>query len=755
MACPDRSVLRALRGAHELPPLLGEVPGLVRVDVIEERLRRHRRQGLCLQNGRVERREQFRAQGLVPGQVPRRPLDEACAKPFEGVLGPPGLHLARILVERGIVRRRVGAHPVGDRLDERGARASPGARHRRGRGGIHRLRVVAVHPDPRKAIGGGLEGQRLAFRLLGDVQGDGPVVVLAEEDGRGLEHAGEVHRGVEVSRGGGPISQAGQHHRVVPLAAGRPGRPHGLGQLRANAGGPAHLVHAARELVGGHLPALGLVTGVAEQLREVGHQRVAAQQHGRVLPEARKEPVRGAQREGAGDARGLLSHARAVEADPALPLQGHHALVHQPALEHGSVHRDELGFREFAGLEGRHGFSGDGAGQGRETSGLEGHRLLDAVKDAGGQGQVVLLQGVGKGRVPAGDALHRRFQGQEAALLDQRRQLRAQAARPRRLVHDEGPACLAHALLDARDVERPERPEIDELAANAQGLGLLGRRHRLVEHGAPGDDGERLPGADHLGAAKLQGVVLLGHLLPMAAVKALGLEEEDGIRLPERGEQQPLGIIRAGGHDDLQARGVDEERLGALGVVEPALHAAAIGGPDDHGRRVLSPRAVAQLGQLVHELVHGGEEEVGELNLRHRLEPVERHADRGAEDAALGQGRVDDPLRAKLLLEAGGGAEDPAQPAHVFPQHDEVRVAPHLQPERIVHRLDEAQEGHRRELKREEERAAPPIYFAAKGQSPLGRPCRSVMDTPRAPGTSPGRSAGRRRSAASARRSPR
>ena len=71
-----------------------------------------------------------------------------------------------------------------------------------------------------------------------------------------------------------------------------------------------------------------------------------------------------------------------------------------------------------------------------------------------GPGEVVPLLGVRIGRVPAGDAGHRRLEVVEAVLLDQRGELGAEARGQRRLVHDHAAAGLLHRGDDRVEVER-------------------------------------------------------------------------------------------------------------------------------------------------------------------------------------------------------------------------------------------------------------------------------------------------------------
>ena len=93
--------------------------------------------------------------------------------------------------------------------------------------------------------------------------------------------------------------------------------------------------------------------------------------------------------------------------------------------------------------------------------------------------------------------------------------------------------------------------------------------------------------------------------------------------------KQPLRIERVRRAHDLQPWNVREERLGRLRVVVPALDAAADRHAHDDRRRVLAAGAIAELGQLVHDLIEGGIDVVAELDLRDRPQPVQGHPDRG------------------------------------------------------------------------------------------------------------------------------
>src|SRR5687768_1571851 len=117
-----------------------------------------------------------------------------------------------------------------------------------------------------------------------------------------------------------------------------------------------------------------------------------------------------------------------------------------------------------------------------------------------------------------------------------------------------------------------------------------------------------------------------------------------------------------------------EEGLHTLGVVEPAVHASPKRCSNDERAAELAIGAVADLGCLVHDLIEGRVDVIGELHLGDRLQPVHRGADRESGDAKLGERGRDDAGLAEPLLETVSRAEDPAVLAYFFSRHGDGRV---------------------------------------------------------------------------------
>src|SRR5574341_422632 len=290
------------------------------------------------------------------------------------------------------------------------------------------------------------------------------------------------------------------------------------------------------------------------------------------------------------------------------------------------------------------------------------HRLQDPRRAR----QVGLLQGVWERRVEPGDAGDGRLQAHEAVLLHEGRELRPEATGQRRLVDDDGAPRLRDRLDDGVEVERLEGAQVDHLAVDPLRLRLFGRAGRLVPHRAPGEQRDLRAPPGHPRLPERHRVVPLGHLPLRRAVDPLRLEEEDRVRIADGADEQPLRVVRIGRDDHLEPRGVDEEGLRRLRVVVATPDPTAVRRADHERAAEAAPGAVPVLGGLVHDLVDRREDEVGELDLRHGLEPVDRHPHRGPDDPALGERRVDHALGAELGLEPLRGAEDAAEPADVL-----------------------------------------------------------------------------------------
>ena len=188
-------------------------------------------------------------------------------------------------------------------------------------------------------------------------------------------------------------------------------------------------------------------------------------------------------------------------------------------------------------------------------------------------------------------------------------------------------------------------------------------------------------------------VALLGHLGLDPAVEVLVLEVENRVRILDRRDQEPLGVLGRRRADDLESRDVRERALGVLRVERAAREAAAGREPDDDRHR--RPGAVALLRRDGDQVVPRARDEVGELHLGDRAHAHDRGAGAAADDRRLREGRVDDAPGPELLLEAERDLEGSAVDADVLADHEHALVAAHLGAEPVRDRLEVGHLSHR------------------------------------------------------------
>ena len=128
---------------------------------------------------------------------------------------------------------------------------------------------------------------------------------------------------------------------------------------------------------------------------------------------------------------------------------------------------------------------------------------------------------------------------------------------------------------------------------------------------------------------------------------------------------EALGVVGGGGHEDLEAGDVDEEGVGALGVLGCGGAAGTDGGAEDDGEGRLAAEHVVNLGHLVDDLVHGGEGEGHHAGADDGAEACAGSADGGSHVGGLGDGADADALLAEFGDQGGQGAESAAEVEHL------------------------------------------------------------------------------------------
>ena len=265
-----------------------------------------------------------------------RPQVQAVQVPahaIERVTGAPGLHLALVPVQARVVGGGVGTEPVRHGLDEGWSLSPPSPIDRLPGGRVDGKHVHSVDLDAGHAVADRLVGQIGGGGLAPGRHRDRPAVIGAQEHGRRLPNPGEVHGGVEVALGGGPVAEVDHGYQVLPGQAGGVGMAHGVGQLGGDRDGVD--VHA----VPVHIPvAVGKPPVVGQHHRP----RHPPDQLGRMLPVAGVDPVVGFERVGRTDLSGLLSLAGREGSETALALQPHGPPIEAPPQRHEPVHLHEV-----------------------------------------------------------------------------------------------------------------------------------------------------------------------------------------------------------------------------------------------------------------------------------------------------------------------------------------------------------------------------------------------------------------------------
>jgi hypothetical protein len=258
-------------------------------------------------------------------------------------------------------------------------------------------------------------------------------------------------------------------------------------------------------------------------------------------------------------------------------------------------------------------------------------------------------------------------------------------------VNDDRPTGRPERVDERLAVERRERAEVDHLAVDALVGEFLGGDERRPGRGPVGDHRNVRALAADRRLAEGDLVVVDRDGLLVGAVEPLRLEHDHGVGVAHRGREQPLGVPRSAGDDDLQPRLVAEERLRRLGVVLRGADARAVRHPDGQraGEPAARPRphACGVGDQLVERRVG----EAHELDLRDGPEAVGRHPDGRPGDAGLRERRVDDPVPAELVDQALGRAEDAAVLADVLAEDDDAVVAGEFRAQALADGADEVE----------------------------------------------------------------
>src|SRR4051794_4588506 len=222
-----------------------------------------------------------------------------------------------------------------------------------------------------------------------------------------------------------------------------------------------------------------------------------------------------------------------------------------------------------------------------------------------GQGRLLQRRAERDRGVGGGESPGRRVQILEGGLGDERSDLRADPTGAGRPVGDQHLAGLAHAGENSVAIERTEAAEVEDLDVLVE---LVRRAQRQMDTGSVRDHGQLATVTRDACLAEWYRVIAHGHLVLDVPVEPLVLEEADWVRIPDRADQQALGVRRGRRGHDLQPGSLEEPGLGILGVERATREPAAGRQPHHHRDRDSLP--VVELGRDVDELVEPACDEV-------------------------------------------------------------------------------------------------------------------------------------------------
>ena len=194
-------------------------------------------------------------------------------------------------------------------------------------------------------------------------------------------------------------------------------------------------------------------------------------------------------------------------------------------------------------------------------------------------------------------------------------------------------------------------------------------------------------GARHCGAPDRRDEVGVERDRALLLVDDEVLHDEDGVVIADGRLQQPLGVGRVRGRDDLESGGGGEPALEALRMLSGELVAGAVGRADDQWAAHLAAEHGSDLGCVIDDLVHRDEQEIEGHDLDHRALAEHRGADARADEPLLGDRGVAHAVGPELVEQAGGDLVGAAEDADLLAHDEDALIARELLAQRQADRL--------------------------------------------------------------------
>ena len=305
--------------------------------------------------------------------------------------------------------------------------------------------------------------------------------------------------------------------------------------------------------------------------------------------------------------------------------------------------------------------------------------------------------------VRVGDALWRHAQ-RDAAFADAGDQFGGDAAAAVVVVDHQQTAGACHRRAHRVAVERRERAQVDDLGLDAVLRELPSGVQRVMQCRTPAHERDVAAFAHDRGTADVERVAFLRHMHdrarhraePAHALQRLVEHEHHRVVVGDRREHQALGVVRVRRHHHLETRHVREARVQALRMLAGIAVTAADRGHQHHRAAHAAAGEVRLLGGEVVDRVEAHAEEVDEHQLHDRPHPRCREADRGTDEAGLGNRRVAHALRSMRGEQSLRRTEHTAELGDVL-AHDQHRgIVAHRLRQRLADRLGDRQPARRR-----------------------------------------------------------
>ncbi len=243
----------------------------------------------------------------------------------------------------------------------------------------------------------------------------------------------------------------------------------------------------------------------------------------------------------------------------------------------------------------------------------------------------------------------RRVQIVESAIGDLSGDLGADPERPEGLVDDQETARFGHRLADRFDVERGDRPRVDQLDGDPLGRQLLRDLERSPCHQGQGDDGHVASGSDDGRLAEFDLVIVLGDVLLRRQQLAM-LEEHDRVVRSQGPVEQALGVVRRRGNHDPQTGEMGKQGIIVARMVRRRRMADADAAAQQDGHFDPPAAHVLHLGDLVQDLAERIEDEVGKHEVDDGAGADHCRAAPQADEAAFADRRVAQPVGPEAVV---------------------------------------------------------------------------------------------------------